>query len=176
MRSYVQSLLSKNSLPLLTGLVVLLLVNIDTSMAQDYLVGSEEGQLQMIVHIVGEVKRPGEYRVGDKTNLLELFSKAGGPTQFSKLSGVTISRVQHGVASNGRSGSGHLSLGNQIIKVNLDKHLKQRNATSPPELKPGDVVFVPRNSWSTWRNVATILRDVGVPIGLYLAYVRANRN
>jgi hypothetical protein len=63
--------------------------------AQDrpnYIVGEPQG-LEMLVHIVGEVQRPGEYRVRDRTNLLELFSKAGGPTEFSKMSTVTIRRA-----------------------------------------------------------------------------------
>ncbi len=44
-----------------------------------YLLGDEQ-KLEMIVHVFGEVARPGEYRVADDTNVLELISKAGGPT------------------------------------------------------------------------------------------------
>ncbi len=145
------------------------------AIAQDskgYFVDKPVGQLQMIVHIVGEVKSPGEYQVSDNTNVLELFSKAGGPTQFSKVSGITISRVQHAIGGESTNGNGRLEAGNQVIKVDLDKYLKKRNATSPPVLKPGDVVLVPRNAWSRWRNVSTILRDISVPVSLYFLYRR----
>ncbi len=145
------------------------------SFAQDdYLVGEQDQRLQMIVHVIGEVKKPGEYRVHDGTNILELFSKAGGPTEFSKLGKVTISRVQHEVATTGVNGNGRLRAGNQIIRVNLDDYLKRNSTTSPPLLKPGDVVLVPRNGWSKWRNTAVIFRDASVIISLYLLYLRVN--
>ncbi|MFQ5649787.1 MAG: polysaccharide biosynthesis/export family protein [bacterium] len=157
-------------------LVALLLCPNREVLSQDrYIVGAgdQEQGLQMIVHVIGEVRKPGEYRVLDGTNILELFSKAGGPTQFSKLSGVTISRIRHGVAGNGRNGNGRLKTGNDIIRVNITHYLKKTNAAPPPQLKPGDVVFVPRNGWSKWRNIATIVRDVSVGISLYLLYLRA---
>jgi len=142
--------------------------------AKGYFVDQPQGQLQMIVHIIGEVKHPGEYQVSDKTNVLELFSKAGGPTEFSKLGGVTISRVQHAVSSDGSNGNGHLEIGNQIIKVNLNKYLKSRNLAPPPVLKPGDVVLVSRNGWSKWRTATSILRDLSLPVSLYFLYLRIN--
>lgn len=139
--------------------------------AQKYLLG-EEQQLEMIVHIIGEVKKPGEYRVHDKTNVVELLSKAMGPTEFSKLGSVTISRVRHDVLSNGSS-NGRIQRGSAIIKVNLDDYIKKGGSSSPPILKPGDVVYVPRNSWSKWRNVSTIVRDLAVIASVYFLYLRS---
>jgi len=159
----------------LSIVVTFLLFASENLLAQDakgYFVDKPEGQLQMIVHIIGEVKRPGEYQVSDKTNVLELLSKAGGPTQFSKLGGVTISRVQHAVGSNGSDGNGHIEIGNQVMKVDLNKYLKRRNLSPPPVLKPGDVVLVSRNGWSKWRMASTILRDLTVPVSLYFLYLR----
>src|SRR6187455_903694 len=57
-----------------------------------YLLPQEQG-LEMMVHILGEVQKPGEYRVPDNTDLLELLAKAGGPTEFANLSWVKIRRV-----------------------------------------------------------------------------------
>ncbi len=68
-------------------LVVLFSVTVFGQDQEKYLIGTEK-KLEMIVHIMGEVGKPGEYRVEDNTNLVELISKAGGPTQFSSLSGV----------------------------------------------------------------------------------------
>ncbi len=155
-------------------LATILLLTFSRASAQDsYLVGDATDQrLQMIVHIIGEVKEPGEYRVLDGTNILELFSKAGGPTEFSNLGGVTISRIQHAVSGNGNASNGRLQAGNQVIDVKLNDYLKRDNSKSPPLLKPGDVVFVPRNGWSKWRNVATIARDISVVVSLYFLYLR----
>ena len=47
-----------------------------------YQIGPDE-KLLIRVHIFGEVQKPGEYLVPDDTDLLELISKAGGPTEFS---------------------------------------------------------------------------------------------
>lgn len=141
--------------------------SLDDAYAQDYIMGEEQNQLQMKVHIIGEVKKPGEYLVSDKTNILELLSKASGPTEFSNLGSVTISRVQHGANGNGR-----LRTGNEVIRVNLENYLRRPNNTSPPNLKPGDVVFVPRNAWSRWRSTFTIIRDLSVVASLYLLYLR----
>ncbi len=143
--------------------------------AQDYLLGAEQNQLEMIVHIIGEVKRPGEYRVSDNTSILELLSKAGGPTEFSNLSKVSISRVQHAVSAKDTDGGSRLREGNKIIKVNIDSYLKKNNSTPPPMLQPGDVVLVARNSWSKWRNMSTIFRDVSVVFSLYFLYLRIDK-
>ena len=47
------------------------------SQGKGYLIPQEQG-LEMLVHILGEVQKPGEYRVPDHTDVLELIAKAGG--------------------------------------------------------------------------------------------------
>ena len=85
-------------------LVVLFSVTVFGQDREKYLIGSEK-KLEMIVHIMGEVRKPGEYRVEDNTTLLELISKAGGPTQFASLGGVKITRIGlMSSASNGGNG------------------------------------------------------------------------
>lgn len=139
---------------------------------QGYLPG-QGNTVEIIVHIIGEVKNPGKYQVRDNTNLIELLSEAGGSTDFSNLNDVTITHTQSTMA-NGRNGGGHNG-GSRIIKYNVNKYLKEQNSPSPPTLLPGDVVLVPRNKWRTWRNVATIVRDVSVVASAYFLYLRANR-
>lgn len=129
---------------------------------RDKYVLSQEGQLEMVVHIIGEVKRPGEFRVADSTTLMELVSKAEGPTEFSNLGGVTITRAEHEVAANGNDVSTKLKSTIRVIKYNLNDYLKKGTGTPPPLLKPGDVVLVPRNNYHRWRNAFNILRDLSV--------------
>ncbi|MFQ5636883.1 MAG: polysaccharide biosynthesis/export family protein [bacterium] len=138
---------------------------------EQYIMG-EDGQLEMIVHIIGEVKKPGEYRVRDNTNLMELISKANGPTEFSNLRAVSITRVNFGVMANGKNGN-HLKKQNKIIKYDVGNYLKKSIETPPPVLKPGDIVFVPRNNWHKWRNTFTIIRDLSVVASVYFLYLRA---
>ena len=147
-----------------------------------YLLGDEQ-KLEMIVHVFGEVTRSGEYRVADDTNVLELISKAGGPTEFSKLSSVRLTRVQPLLQSSNRNGidnsngsfNSNYKLGERVIKINLDKYLKEGKG-SLLTLQPGDVVFVPRNKWFRWRNVVAVARDLSVIASVYLIYIRAKND
>lgn len=147
-----------------------------TALSQErsgYIRGEQQG-LEMLVHIMGEVQKPGEYRVGDQTNLLELLSKAGGPTQFSRLGSISVRRVA--AAPLGSAAAGGATPRIEIIRVNMDDVLSKQGMAPPPMLQPGDVVFVPKNSWHTWKNVSGIIRDVSVVASAYFLYSRASRN
>ena len=136
-----------------------------------YLLGEEGQGIEMIVHIMGEVQKPGEYRVSDHTNVLELLSKAGGPTAFSRLSGVTVRRAGAGAEG---AGDGDSAAG--ILHVDLQRFLKQEGAPSPPSLNPGDVVLVPRNALHKWKDISAIVRDISVVASVYLLYVRVSKD
>jgi len=164
-----------NSLFLTLLISLAFIGNVSGQKKPKYILG-EEQKLEIIVHIIGEVKNPGEYRVVDGTNVLELLSKSGGPTEFSKLSRATITRVQYEVPANNTSGNnsnGHLKKGNSIIKVNLEDYLKRENASPPLLLKPGDLVLIPRNVWSRWRSGFAVIRDISVIVSVYFLYLRA---
>jgi hypothetical protein len=146
------------------------------ALAQDrtgYLPGERQG-LEMMVHIIGEVQKPGEYRVADQTNLLELLSKAGGPTQFSRLSAVSVRRVPAGRPFADMAGGTAPRV--EIIRVNIDEILRKQDVAPPPLLQPGDVVLVPKNSWHTWKNISGVVRDVSVVATAYFLYARSTRN
>ena len=153
---------------------LLLLLGAGSLFAQDqgkYIYGDEQ-RLQIVVHVLGEVKRPGEYIVPDNTDIVEIISKAGGTTEFSNLGRVYITRY-HRPAQEG-SGSAASDTRKEIIEFNVDKFLKKQTGTPPPVLQPGDVITVGRNSWSKWRNMATIMRDISV--GAYFLYRRVIDN
>jgi hypothetical protein len=133
-----------------------------------------DNRLEMIVHIIGEVKRPGKYRVTDDTNLIELLSEAGGPTEFSNLKAVTVAHVESEMPMNGKNGNYDKS--QRLIKYNIGKYLEADNSSAPPILKPGDVILVPSNKWRTWRNIATMVRDVAVVASAYFLYLRSTRD
>lgn len=139
---------------------------------QDYILGDEQ-QLEMIVHIFGEVKKPGEHRVTDKTNVLELISKAGGPTEFSSLGNVRLTRV-NSYSSKMKSGNGSFS--KRVNELDLNSYLKGKKNMSIPVLLPGDIVFVPRNNWHRWRNIVGMARDISVVASVYWLYIRAKNS
>jgi hypothetical protein len=136
-----------------------------------FIVGEPQG-LEMMVHVIGEVQKPGEYRVRDRTDLLQLISKAGGPTQFSRLNGITVRRTSWMRASASPSTDAPSV---EIIQVNLDKIMRDKTE-SPPLLQPGDVVFVPKNKWHRWRDASAVARDLSVIASAYFLYLRATKN
>ena len=150
----------------------------------DYMLGAEQ-RLQMIVYIIGEVQRPGEYSVPDNTNVLELLSKAGGGTILADMSEVTITHQAEqpemalaahpgaatATATDGSSGSATVTT-NRVIKMNLDQFLQYGSEQPLPALRPGDVVKVPKNSVNTWRNVSAVLRDLALVASTYFVYLR----
>ncbi len=156
------------------GLLPLLVLS-STLLAQprDEYIMTESGRLEMVVYIIGEIKRPGEYQVPDDTNLLELISKAGGPTEFSNMSKVMITRIDRDVPTNGRDG--RLRSRNKIVRYDVAKYLQKSVDVPPPVLKPGDTILVPRNSWHKWRMAFTIVRDLAVIASVYLLYLRVSR-
>ncbi|HYM81861.1 MAG TPA: SLBB domain-containing protein [Candidatus Limnocylindria bacterium] len=135
-----------------------------------YIVGEPQG-LEMMVHIIGEVQKPGEYRVGDRTDILELLSKAGGPTQFSRLSSVTVRRLVFTRPSASLTTEPPRA---EILQVNLDKALRNRDEM-PIRLQPGDVVVVPKNGWRAWKDATAVIRDVSVVASAYFLYLRASK-
>jgi len=128
----------------------------------------------MVVYILGEVQRPGEYTVRDRTDLLELLSKAGGPTQLSRLSSVSVRRLSTGRPLAPLEGDTAPQV--EIIRVNVEEILRRNDVKPPPVLQPGDVVFVQRNSWYRWKEVSGVIRDVSVLASAYFLYLRATRD
>jgi hypothetical protein len=157
---------------ILTAVLFLLLNTINLSFAQDtqdYMLGDEQ-KLEMIVHVFGEVRQPGEFRVTDRTNVLELISKAGGPTQFSSLGKTRLTRVNN-YSSKLTNGNG--TFGKRVVVLDLESYLKGKKDISVPILLPGDIVFVPRNNWYRWQNIVGVARDISVVASVYWLYQRA---
>jgi len=129
-----------------------------------YILGQEK-KLEMMVHILGEVKTPGEYQVVDGTSVLELLSKAGGPTEYSQLATISLTRALATGTSEPR-----------VVTVDLDHYLHSSQPVGIPALQPGDVVMVPRNRKYRWKLVSGILRDLSVVASAYFLGVRAFRD
>jgi hypothetical protein len=131
-----------------------------------YILG-EEKKLEMLVHVLGQVQRPGEYQVPDGTNALELISKAGGPTEFASMDEIQVTH-----AALGRVAPGSEPAGSRVVILNLSAFLASAVPSELPALQPGDVVNVPANAKSKWKFVSGILRDLAVVATAYFLGVR----
>ncbi|NOZ61334.1 MAG: hypothetical protein GXO74_06600 [Calditrichaeota bacterium] len=147
-----------------------------------YQIGPDQ-RLLITVHIFGEVKNPGEYLVPDDTNVLELISKAGGPTEFSDLGKIKITRGLLDVAevknliktrSQNRNDK-RIYYKKQIIKINLKKLLdKEDYNIALPTMKPGDVVRVGRNKMFAWQTIIQVISQIALVAQVWYWYSRSN--
>jgi polysaccharide biosynthesis/export protein len=124
-----------------------------------YQIGPNE-RLLITVHLFGEVRRPGEFLVADDTDILELISKAGGPTEFSNLGDIKITR---GLIKTNIDEKSVKNNSKQVIKLNLKKLLNnEKYRQRIPILQPGDVVQVGRNNWFKWQTVFRVASEIAL--------------
>jgi polysaccharide biosynthesis/export protein len=83
----------------------------------------------------GDVSKPGKYELRADTSIMEAVEIAGGFTREAKHSQVVLFR----------------RVNDDVVEAhvfNLKKMLQDRSLGELPELRPGDLVFVPQNSIS----------------------------
>lgn len=100
-----------------------------STFGSEYISGSKPGVVLMKVNLWGSVQKPGIHHIPAKTDLVSLFSYAGGPTELAELDEVIIKR-------NGANGS------EKKISVNVEEILKG-SATHNIVLEPNDIIVVP---------------------------------
>ncbi len=133
---------------------------------QDYLLGTEE-HLEMVVHIWGEVRSPGTFRVAYNTNLVELISIAGGPTKNAKLNNVELTRIYKPDSLQAETAPF-----SRMIEYNVKEFLRNgEKADKPPVLRPGDVVNVRTNPWYWTRETIRVFHEVALIASIYAWYL-----
>lgn len=111
-----------------------------------------ENVLNIDVQVWGQVNRPGQYSVPDRTDLIGLISFAGGPTEDAKLKEVLVVRP--------------LASGAKVREIDVDAFIHSGNPQLIPELTPGDVVVVPASRshkfvrWTGVISVAALVANV----------------
>ncbi len=127
------------------------------------------------------------------TNIVELISIAGGPTQSATLSRVQLTRQATGWSISPamletiikESGGGKIkdeelkrrfdTASRKIISYDVDRYLGDKNMLMPPPiLQPGDVVHVRKNSWYYWREAIRVVHELALIASIYAWYLRAN--
>ena len=136
----------------------------DQRIRDQYMLTEEQKlKLQIVVHVWGEVNRAGQYVVPDGTTVLELISMAGGPSNFSNLKNVKLTREETYTAKNGK-----LMRRKLIYRIDMDTYLNKNRMEHIHVLKPGDVVQVKRNSWFRFETFLKVITQIAIIIqGLY---------
>ncbi|HEU4754442.1 MAG TPA: SLBB domain-containing protein, partial [Armatimonadota bacterium] len=105
------------------------------------------------VLVIGEVARQGEIALNGPESVLELLVRAGGASGSADLSKATILRR----GPDGRS---------QSIPVDL-KRLATKGHAIAPEMKGGDLLFVPSRSQKARTNWTQYLSPISLLFGLF---------
>ena len=145
------------------GTVVLIILMVFALVAEGESMDIDaEDKLIYTISIWGQVKKPGEYRVEDGTDLVEAISKAGGATDYADLSKVKIIRMNEDKKET------------EIIDLEklLDEDVKKLKI---PELENGDVIYVSKNLKKGWVSFVNFVSQLAIIINVfYLIYNSSN--
>jgi len=106
-----------------------------------------EEHIQLDVEVQGQVNRPGPYTVREPINLQGVLSLAGGATETANLRNISIIRET-------RSGASE-------INVDLIRFFRNREAESLPDIRSGDIIYVPVLTQSSLVRVMGAVRIPG---------------
>jgi len=115
----------------------------------------DNGNILMIVNVLGEVKKPGQIVVRENADFATVVALAGGQTERANMKKVVVARQDPD------------SKGKQSYKINLKEYLKTGNRSDFITLRPNDTVFVPDKGGVNLQKVASI---VGVAVGGFSIY------
>lgn len=94
-------------------------------------------ELSQQVLVLGEVVRPGVYTIYEGARVLDAIALAGGPNTRAELGSVGIYR------------DGNIGFSSKLA-VGQDKLLFQGDAHENPEIRSGDIIFVPETKKPDW--------------------------
>jgi len=107
------------------------------------------------VYVLGEVKAPKSVIIKGRLTLIDAIAEAGGYTPDAVTSSVMIIRGE---------------LGSQKgIRVNLKRILKEGDIGQNIELKPGDIVYVPKTFVV---HIERFLRNIALPVYWYFWFIQ----
>ncbi|WP_028118051.1 SLBB domain-containing protein [Ferrimonas senticii] len=84
---------------------------------------------QRTVYVMGEVQAPGAYETGDQVSFLDLLANAGGPTRFAETRNIRVLRADH-----------------TVEQVDLLAYTESGTGAALPQVRSGDVIFVPEKT------------------------------
>ena len=93
-----------------------------------------------MVYIMGEVFKPGAYEGKEGATFLDILANAGGPTRYAESRQIRLIRAS-----------------GEVVPFDLAAFTESKNATPPPEVQPGDAIFVPEKTdmnEKSWLKVA----------------------
>lgn len=172
-------MLSKMKLCLIESIIILLIIfysslaisqHVDAK--KDKYLMTEDQKLQIVVHIWGEINRPGQYIVPDGTDVRELISIAGGPNEYSNLNNIKLTREFVDSLKTQSNFSSDNLVFKKIITIDLKKYLETELSEPIPILQPGDTIKINRNNWSKWQTFIRVVSQIAIVVQAAYFYSR----
>lgn len=95
------------------------------------------------IYVLGQVNRPGQYPLKDKTNLLAAIALAGGQNERGSVIGTVVLRGDPAKP--------------EKVNCNLRKLFASGDLSQNIELRSGDIVVVPDSKKMDWSKIAQII-------------------
>ena len=131
-----------------------------------YVVGTEE-QMLLPVNVLGLVRKPGQYLVPFRTDLISVIAYAGGFRENAKINEIKI--VRSAVVESNSSIA-------RVIKVDLKRYFEQGDKTQIPQIMPDDTIIVAGTARQTLNAFMGFVRDVLVVAQLIFIIDRTTRD
>lgn len=102
--------------------------------------------LNTLVYVQGEVTNPGSFLFTPNLRSADYIGQAGGPTNYANTR------------------RGYIKRGNKKISIKPN-----------PIVEPGDIIFIPRQTFKWWQDYATVISAIAIPIATALIYLRVSQ-
>lgn len=81
------------------------------------------------VYVMGEVAAPGAFEGNKGATFMDILANAGGPTRFAESRQIRV-----------------LKSSGEVIRFDLTAYTEGLNGLKPPNIQPGDAIFVPEKT------------------------------
>ncbi|MEK8017911.1 MAG: polysaccharide biosynthesis/export family protein [Candidatus Parabeggiatoa sp.] len=105
---------------------------------------------EKLVYVLGEVRRPGAFRLTPNMSFIELLARAGGPTRDAAPNRINVIRPEEGL--------------NQPMALN---ELITPNQKMNVALQEGDIIYVPTNTIAKINYAIQFLNPFTTMLGIY---------
>ncbi len=102
------------------------------------------------ISVFGAITNPGVYPVRGKATIIELVAAAGGPAKRASLSKTRVMRGGH------------------TTRVNLRNIMQKGSLAENITVKPGDIIYIPKNKRPTMRDLGAWMSLVNTFLALVL--------
>ena len=114
----------------------------------------ETQEEKFTVHIMGAVARPGSYISDEEPMITQVLSYAGSVTDNIALKDIRVIRAGP-------------TEGDRVVHVDMDKYLKEGDASLLPRLYSGDIVYVPNVTQERIKEVSILITGEVLKPGSY---------